>query len=497
MLELDATACYRAIQTRDKRFDGRLFTAVLTTGIYCRPMCPARTPKLENCRFFSSAAAAQHAGFRPCLRCRPEISPHAGLWNGTSNTVTRALDLIAEGMLDGEHGTVEALAERLGVGERHLRRLFSEHLGVAPVTVAQTRRVLFAKQLIHETSLPLTQVAMASGFGSLRRFNAIFRKLYGRPPRELRRDLLNRTASTEVIRLNVPYQPPYDWDSVLRFLRARSIAGVERVETNSYWRTFEFAGDCGVIAVCNRAQRNRLEVAIETLNVRALPSLVRRVGRVFDTRADIQTVTEHLAQDPGIADMVAKRPGLRTPGGWDGFELAIRAILGQQITVEGARGLAAKLTNCYGKPVDEAVRKRTGLTHLFPTPAALAVADLTNAGMPKARAAAICAVAAAAAEDPNLFDRAHSLEAAVEKLRALPGIGEWTAQYIALRALRETDAFPASDLGLLRGLWGNGKRATPGELLARAEQWRPWRAYAAQHLWANDEQNRSLTKHGG
>ena len=485
-MHLDAKACYRAIEARDARFDGTFFTGVRTTGIYCRPICPAKTPKLENCRFFSSAAAAQAVGFRPCLRCRPEISPDVRLWHGTSATVARALDLIAEGALDADGNSVETLAERLGVGDRHLRRLFVEHFGVPPIAVAQTRRVLFAKQLIHDTALSMTDVAMASGFGSLRRFNSTFQKLYGRPPRELRRCLQNQDGSNEITRLIVPYRPPYDWNSILEFLRARAIAGIEVVEESRYSRTFEIAGDSGILEVSNHPELNQLRIAIEFSNVRALPAISRRVSRVFDTGANIQAVTRHLAQDHFLAPMLAKRPGLRTPGGWDGFELAVRAILGQQITVEGARGLAARLTSRYGRPLSGPVGSHTGLTHLFPSAPALAAADLTNIGMPRARAAAICALAAATAENPRLFDRAQSLESAVDKLRALPGIGEWTAQYIALRALREPDAFPASDLGLLRGLGGREKKATPAELLARAERWRPWRAYAAQHLWAND-----------
>src|SRR6185312_2818369 len=372
---LDPEACYRAVKTRDSRFDGRLFVGVHSTGIYCRPICPARTPKFENLSFFTNAAAAQEAGFRPCLRCRPECSPEIGAWRGTSNTVSRALALIGDGFLDGD-ADGDALAARLGVGERQLRRLFQKHLGASPISVAQTRRVHLAKQLIHDTSMSMVDVALASGFGSVRRFNDTFRTLYKRPPSELRR---------------------------------RNVRDPE--------------------------------ITIAFPNVKALPTIVSRLRRMFDVGADVRAITAHLKKDVRLAQAIKARPGLRVPGAWDPFELAMRAVLGQQITVGAARKLAGKLTALCGTPLSSNV---PGLTHTFPSAAQVAEADLSAMGMPGARLRTLTAVAKAALAERDLFSTAVDLESAVARLCALPGIGEWTAQYIALRALHEPDAFPAS-----------------------------------------------------
>jgi len=362
--------CYRAIATRDARFDGRLFIGVKTTGIYCRPICPARTPKRENVTFWPSAAAAQEAGFRPCLRCRPEISPDAAAWRGTSNTVSRALALIAEGGLDGDEASLTRLCERLGVGERQLRRLFDKHLGAPPIGVAQTRRVLFAKQLIQETRLPMAAVADAAGFNSIRRFNDAFKKLYRRSPRELRRQ---STAAPEMstVTLRLGYRAPYDWDAILAFLEARSIAGVELIEKNRYMRTIEIDGAFGSIAVApvkGQTARNHLEATIRFPRVTALLSIVARLRRLFDLDADIETIGAHLAADSALAPLIARRPGLRAPGAWDGFELAMRAIFGQQITVPAATKLLGKLVRDYGDPLPATAKDGDGLTHVGDLP---------------------------------------------------------------------------------------------------------------------------------
>jgi AraC family transcriptional regulator of adaptative response / DNA-3-methyladenine glycosylase II len=486
-MDLDHEACYRAIQTRDARFDGRLFIGVRTTGIYCRPICPARTPKRENIAFYPTAAAAQEAGFRPCLRCRPETSPDLAAWRGTSNTVSRALALIESGALDA--ADVEALAARLGVGERQLRRLFRQHLGASPVAVAQTRRVLLAKQLIHDTHLSMAQVAMAAGFGSVRRFNETFRQLFRRPPIALRR---GRAADTPhdaagAVSVELAYRPPYDWDAMIAFLAARAIPGVEAVSTASYARSIALDGASGVLVVEPAAQA-RIKVTIDFPRLRMLPTIIARVRRVFDLAADPVAIGAHLAQDRRLAPLVAARPGLRMPGAWDGFELAVRAILGQQITVAAATGLAGKLVSAYGAPLPAGAV--AGLTHVFPTAERLAAADLAALGMPGARAAALWSLAAAVVADPMIFGPRRTLDEAILKLQSLTGIGEWTAQYIAMRELREPDAFPAGDVGLLRAMAGiAGRRLSPRELLAQAEAWRPWRAYAALHLWTADAQH--------
>ena len=480
-MDLDHDACYRALSQRDSRFDGRFFTAVKTTGIYCRPVCPARTPHSKNVTFFPTAAAAQEAGFRPCLRCRPETAPDMGTWRGTSNSVSRALSLIELGALD--HGDVETLAERLGLGDRQLRRLFRQHLGASPASVAQTRRVLLAKQLIHETRLPMAEIAFASGFGSVRRFNEAFLALFGRAPGELRRlggeDVAVKADGEFCLLLR--YQPPYDWPAMLEFLSQRAITGLESVSDGRYSRAVLLDGIQGSISI-EPATGNALRAGIRVSKLSIVPGIIARLRRVFDLAADPTAISRHLSQDPVLAPLVAKRPGLRVPGAWDGFELAIRAVLGQQVSVRAAARLAARLVSTFGEPM---TMPALGLRHFFPRPEVLASADLTTLGMPKTRAATLSAVAAALLENPELFANDCGLEEAVRRLCRIRGVGEWTAQYIALRQLREPDAFPASDLGVMRALADErGQRPKAEEVLARAERWRPWRAYAAQHLWA-------------
>jgi AraC family transcriptional regulator of adaptative response / DNA-3-methyladenine glycosylase II len=317
---LDREACYRAFQTHDARFDGRIFVGVTSTGIYCRPICPARVPKFANCRFFASAAGAQEAGFRPCLRCRPETAPELAFWRGTSNTVSRALKLISEGALDESEAGVEALAERLGVGGRQLRRLFRQHLGASPIAVAQTRRVLFAKQLIHDTRLPMTEVALSAGFGSVRRFNETFAKMFGRPPSALRRASQRNkpdNSAEEGVTLRLSYRPPYDWPGMLEALAVRADRRIEHVEGDVWHRVIELEGRKGSVAVAHLAEHNAVAVTIRFAEVRALPAIVARVKRVFDLGADIATIGSHLSRDPRLAPLIARRPGLRAPGDWD------------------------------------------------------------------------------------------------------------------------------------------------------------------------------------
>jgi AraC family transcriptional regulator of adaptative response / DNA-3-methyladenine glycosylase II len=484
-MDMDDDACYRAIATRDRRFDGRLFVAVRTTGVYCRPFCPAPTPKRKNVRFFPTAAAAQEAGFRPCLRCRPEISPDLAFWRGSSNTVSRALGLIEAGALDEDD--VESLATRLGMGERQLRRLFHRHLGASPIAIAQTRRILLAKQLIQDTRLPMTEVAGAAGFGSVRRFNETFRELYRRPPKALRRAGRGAPSSGDsgAVAVRLGYRPPYDWEGILSFLAMRAIPGIEMVTAGRYARSIAIGGAHGHISV-EPSKGDCLKATIRFPDLRSLPAIIARIRRVFDLAADPVAISAHLGQDAALAALVAARPGLRVPGAWDGFELAIRAILGQQITVAAATKLAGKLVACHGEPLDDAAAVALGLTHVFPAPRQLALGDLSAIGMPKARRLALSSLAAAVVADPQIFGPRRSLKEAIAQLRALAGIGEWTAQYIAMRELREPDAFPAADIGLLRAMRdGSGVRPTPAALLAHAESWRPWRAYAALHLWAS------------
>jgi AraC family transcriptional regulator of adaptative response / DNA-3-methyladenine glycosylase II len=484
----DKATCYKALQSRDARFDGLIFVGVKSTGIYCRPVCPARTAKYENCTFYSSAASAQEAGYRPCLRCRPETAPQFASWRGTSDTISRALALIADGALDGDSSSVEKLAERLGVGDRQLRRLFLQHLGASPIVVAQTRRVLFAKQLIHDTTLSMTEVALASGFNSLRRFNEVFHNLFHRPPSSIRRKAAANTpdgAGGTVFRIR--YRAPYDWDSMLQFLRARAIPGIEAVEDGVYKRTVEISGKFGFIEVTHLPRKDSLSVTIYFPTVQALQEIVNRVRRLFDLGADIETIDQHLSLDAELDPWVRKRPGLRAPGGWDGFELAVRAVLGQQVSVQAARQLAGKLVAAHGRSIAKNTNLPNGLTHAFPRARRIAAADDLGVGMPKSRLQTLKAVAQASVDDPALFQPSADIDQAIAKLTAIPGVGDWTAHYISMRVLREVDAFPASDIGLLRGAEHVlGIPVTPKSLAQRAEAWRPWRAYAAQHLWTAD-----------
>ena len=472
-MELDRFACDRARRSRDARFDGRFFIGVTSTRIYCRPICPARTPKDEHVRYFPSAAAAEAAGFRPCLRCRPEASPGTPAWAGTSGIVSRALRLIGDGALD--HDGVERLADRLGVTGRHLRRLFVRHLGASPHEVAQTRRLHSAKQLLDETMLPMRDVALASGFGSVRRFNHQVRRTYSRTPSQLRRLAHgDKSSDSSRYRFRLAYRPPYDWDAVLGFLAARATPGVESVSDGHYRRTIAINGKHGGIEVsqCDAGPALRLDVRFP--DPRALLTVVERVRRVFDLTANPDLIEQQLGVDPLLSDPLRRHPGIRTPGAWDDFELAVRAILGQQISVQAATTIAGRIAAAFGS----AIADPNGLGRLFPTPAQLRDARLERFGVIPSRAETIRVLARRVA-DGTIVLRDLDAPVAIAALTAIPGLGRWTAEYIAMRALGEPDAFPSSDLVLRRMAGG----CTARELEARSEAWRPWRAYAVMLLW--------------
>ncbi|HZQ66926.1 MAG TPA: AlkA N-terminal domain-containing protein [Terriglobales bacterium] len=475
---LDRSICSLARRTRDARFDGRFFIGVMTTRIYCRPVCPARSPKEENVRYFASAAAAAEAGLRPCLRCRPEASPGTPAWLGTSATVSRALRLISESAL--EDGGMESLAMRLGIGARHLRRLFLKHLGASPIAVAQTRRLHFAKKLIDETTLPMRDIAVAAGFGSIRRFNDTFSKTYHRTPTHLRK-LARRAPGREQHQYQflLRFRPPFCWDALLEFLTPRATPGIEAVAGSVYKRTISLHGIDGWFEATLNGTADALCVRIHFPEARWLFLIIERVRRMFDLAADPNEIGAWLGRHPVFASRVRHRPGLRVPGCWDGFELAVRAILGQQVSVRGATTLAGRLVRSFGTPIDLA----PGLSHLFPTPEKMAHSDLAGIGLPKARAHALRSLARAVCDGTVSFAGVVDAEQFVARFCELPGIGDWTAQYVAMRALNEPDAFPASDLGLLRAL---GVR-DPRELAKMSERWRPWRAYAAMYLWQADD----------
>lgn len=442
-MELDHGRWYEALRSHDPRFDGRLFIAVTTTRIYCRPICPAKRPLKKNVRIYASAAAAEAAGFRPCLRCRPEVAPWTSAWNGTSTTVSRALRLIGEGSLDD--GDVEALAQRLGVTSRHMRRLFEEHLGASPIAIAQSRRIHFARTLLADTSLPITDVAFAAGFGSVRRFNAEMKRAYRMAPRDMRR---GRVADEGDIVVRLPYRAPFDYHGLLAFLRPRAIAGVEAVTHDEYRRTIAVGDVHGVIRV--RDANDSLLLSVPRAFTHTLKPIVDRVRRLFDVFADPDTIAEDLGRDRTLRPLVRKWPGARVPGAWDTFELSVRAVVGQQVSVAAATTLMGRLAARYGTPIESG---DPALTHVFPS--AEVLREATIDGMPSSRAETIRRIAHGSLD--------------------VKGVGPWTRSYIAMRS-GDPDAFPETDLVLRKAMDDIGKRA---------EAWRPWRAYAAILLWRN------------
>ncbi len=476
--------CDRARASKDARFDGLFFTAVRSTHIYCRPVCPAPTPKRQNITYYPTAAAATADGYRPCLRCRPELSPEAHA-RGSDDAVHRALALIADGAL--QDGSIESLAAQVGIGSRQLRRVFLAHTGATPIAVHTTRRLLLAKQLLTETTLPVTEVALAAGFNSLRRFNAAFLEGCGMPPTAIRRQ--RGVMPAGVLTLRLGYRPPLAFTTMLAFLAKRAIPGIERVGVDSYERVIGPIDASTWIRVTASGTKPELLLEISAVDPRAIPDIVQRVRRVFDLDADLAAVHALLRDEPLLAKAIRKRPGLRVPGGWDGFEIAVRAVLGQQISVAGATTLARRMVDIYGEPrVDaRAGLDRAGLDRGFPTPERLRDAPLETIGLPKTRAATLRSLATATLQQRIHFGPGQRLDAFVESLVALPGIGPWTANYIAMRALGHPDAFPAGDL-VLQQVLGGDKRLSERATDARSQAWRPWRAYAVLHLWhlAND-----------
>lgn len=472
----DHASCYRAIAAKDRRFDGYIFTGVKTTGIYCRPICPARLPKSANVIFYPSAAAAQEGGFRPCLRCRPETAPDTPAWRGTSAVIGRALRLIDEGCLD--EGGVEHLAMRVGIGDRQLRRLFLKHLGATPIVVGQTRRILLAKQLLHETCLPMTQIALGSGFGSIRRFNEVFQALFGKSPTEIRRGVTPEKAvgAGDEIRLKLRFRAPYDWDSVAQFLTKRLYQGVEAFEGGHYSRTFCFDGHVGVVRV-SQGGADWLDVGVTCSNLGLLARIIARVRGVFDLDCDPYTIFDHLSSDIYLAPIVARMPGLRLVSSWGGFEGVVRAVLGQQVTVAAGVALGNQLVAALGRPLDGTFNRAEGLSLVFPEPKVVAVADLGFMKMPKMRQRTLQSLAQALVENPALLEG--EFGDVRTRLAKIPGIGPWTLDYVALRVLRDPDALPVGDVALQRAFTSFSSE----DLAQYGQAWRPWRSYASQFLW--------------
>lgn len=483
---LDSNTCYRAMQAHDSRFDGRFFVGVRTTRIYCRPVCRVRMPRQENCRFYISAASAELAGFRPCMKCRPELAPG---WHGIEPS-NQLAQRAAFSMDVGEFNTTSLrnLAVKMGTTDRHLRRVFAQHYGVSPIEYAQTNRLLLAKQLLTDTSMAVTDVAFAAGFRSLRRFNALFSQRYRMSPSALRRE--GKSAASDRLMFRLAYRAPLDWQRLLAFLNQRAVLGVELVVGDRYLRTVSQPAP-GWIAARPLAGRNLIEVELSRSLAKSVSTVLRRLRHVFDLDCSPDQVASVLGE------LAQGREGLRLPGAWDGFELAVRAILGQQITVKAARTLAGRFAARFGSPLAQTMGGDAhlpadipadlpapeSLNTLFPAASVIAsasVSDIASLGIISKRAQTIIALAGAMANGDLVLAPGADAPATIAQLTTLPGIGDWTAQYIAMRALAWPDAFPATDLILMRALGvTTGKQA-----LAKAQAWRPWRSYSVLHLWS-------------
>jgi AraC family transcriptional regulator of adaptative response / DNA-3-methyladenine glycosylase II len=464
---LEPEVCWQAAYSRDARFDGRFFAGAVTTRVYCRSICPVPFARPDNIVWFASAAAAETAGFHPCRRCRSSASPGTPAWAGTSAVVSRAMRLIAEGALD--NGKVEDLAGRVGLGSRHLRRLFVEHLGASPIRIAITRRVHFARNLIEETDLPITHLAGYAGFRSIRQFNHAMRQTAGESPTELRRTRnVDRAAAPQPgFPIRLAYRPPFHWSGLLKFLAKRAAPGVEAVEDGAYRRSIHIGGETdgvtGAIEVREDSAERQLVVNIELPRYEALMQVAERVRRIFDLAADPFQIADQLSRDRRLRPLLAAAPGLRVPGIWDGFEAAVRAILGERLADEAPKAALARLAGTFGRPVKTSI---PGLTRVFPGAADLAKADLKAARIPDKQASTIRALACAVLKGDLTFEPSLDLQDAVTRVRLVPGISQGMAEYIAMRAFGEPDAFPVSRV-----------KSPPA-----TERWRPWRAYAAMYL---------------
>jgi len=480
-MHLEPDACFRAARARDARFDGRFFVGITSTRIYCRPVCSARPSRRENQRYFASAAAAEGAGFRPCLLCRPELAPGLALIDASRQLARAAASLIDDGL--ASEGGMDAVARRLGVTDRHLRRVFEAEYGVTPVAYAQTARLLLAKRLLTDTQMPVTEVALAAGFGSVRRFNTLFAERYRLQPTTLRRTAA-RPSVVDFHRFVLATRAPFDYPRLLAFFAARTLDNVEQVEGRRLRRSLAVSSAdgkplAGWLEVRQAARGQGIEVRIDARLAPALPRVLAACKHAFDLDCQPEAVEAHLGA------LAAARPGLRLPGAFDGFETAVRTILGQQVSVKAARTLARRLVERFGAPIDTPF---PGVRLLFPDAARLADCapeEIASLAIIDTRAKAIVALARAVAEGridlvPNV-----DVENTVQRLRELPGVGEWTAQAIAMRSLHWPDAFPAGDIGIAKAL----RERRPAQLERIAQPWRPWRAYAVMHLWSSLEQS--------
>ncbi|MFE9560807.1 AlkA N-terminal domain-containing protein [Streptomyces sp. NPDC006487] len=489
-MHTDTERCVRAVRSKDARFDGWFFTAVRTTGIYCRPSCPAVPPKVENMTFLPSAAACQQSGYRACKRCRPDTSPGSPEWNARADAVARAVRLIQDGVVDREG--VPGLASRLGYSARQVERQLGAELGAGPLALARAQRAQTARLLIETSGLPMGDIAFAAGFSSIRTFNDTVREVFALAPSELRAKAAGRAAvrgagSAEVpgtISLRLPFRAPLTPDNLFGHLAATAVPGVEEWRAGAYRRTLRLPYGTGVVALT--PQPDHIGCRLALTDLRDLTIAISRCRRLLDLDADPEAVDEQLSSDPLLAPLVAKAPGRRVPRTVDAEEFAVRAVLGQQVSTAAARTHAARLVRALGEPVTDP-DPEGGLTHLFPTPQALAGLDPESLAMPRSRRATFSALVSALADGSLPLGIDSDWEAARARLGALPGFGPWTTEIIAMRALGDPDAFIPADLGIRRAAQGLGLPSTPAALTARAAKWRPWRAYAVQYLWATED----------
>ena len=486
-MDQDHRRLYNALTARDSRFDGVFFVAVTSTGIYCRPICRVKTPKAANCRFFDTAQEAEHAGFRPCLRCRPELAPGNAPVDDAQRIAQLIVQRLEEGHLDEEAG-LEAIADQFELSSRQIRRIVQKELGVPPIQLLLTRRLLLAKQLLTETTWPMTEVAFASGFSSLRRFNDAFTRRYRMPPTRLRKSVKDGTngagaiAGTETSVLQLSYRPPYDWKGLLAFLSARALKGIEHVTDESYARTVQFGKARGWIRVTQSKRHHALLLEFTHTLTPVLPTLLGRVRALFDLDARPDVIAKRLGKDVRLARAVKANPGLRVPGAFSGFEMGLRAILGQQVTVKAATTIACRFVEAFGESIATPV---PDLNRLTPSPARIARAsidDIARHGIVAARAKSIIALAKAEGSGEICLDGGahHNPDDSIRQLAKLPGIGPWTAHYIAMRAMRWPDAFPKEDVAVRNNLGGVSAK----EAEALSQPWRPWRSYAVMHVWS-------------
>ncbi|MFI1203306.1 AlkA N-terminal domain-containing protein [Streptomyces sp. NPDC020883] len=481
-MHTDTERCLRAVQSKDARFDGWFYIAVVTTGIYCRPSCPVVPPKPQNMRFYPSAAAAQQAGFRACKRCRPDASPGSPQWDERADLVARAMRLIADGIVDREG--VPGLAARLGYSPRQVERQLRAELGAGPLALARAQRAQTARLLIETTTLPMAEIAFAAGFASIRSFNETVREVFALAPTELRGRARPgpRATTPGTLTLRLPFRQPLNPDNLFGHLAATAVPGVEEWRDGAYRRTLDLPYGHGIVALTPHP--DHIDCRLSLTDLRDLAGAIARCRRMLDLDADPEAVDSLLREDPQLAPLVDKAPGRRVPRTADADEFAVRAVLGQQVSTAAARTHAGRLVLAHGEPVDDPCG---GLTHLFPTPAALAALDPETLAMPRTRRATLTGVVAALTDGTLQLGVGSDRDEARARLAALPGIGPWTVECIAMRALGDPDAFTPTDLGLRRAAAGLGLPATPAALTRHSARWRPWRAYAVQYLWATDD----------